>query len=487
MSRTPSSSQIAYRAESSEFKYEGPIDGRVASCKSWTRVKGVYNDRWNTPMAGAKINVWVNNVMVVCGKHLKDFEHLGLKPGKPPKTKEEKKLWEELGTYYYPNCENGTARFEIVQESENLDEIDSLRDSIQVRLDGAYRALEEKMSPYQKEWQTWGPLSIQIAIVQGFAEGSMDWLNEQKEIFSTKYWTDLGKSIEKGFWWTIDKAENALHGAEELLGEAWKNRGKVLDLSWWGEQNDKLWQSVYDAGTTAYDIAIEGIGFTKRSVQSAIEIINRREAILKLPDYIVTGDVDAIEQFIDSDLVAIDSQLAEELRYNKKWQGAIELIHDGESISIFAVYINLFITVVPPNFYAHAVGKAGLYIFIEVALVVILAMLGGAGAAARIGTLSARFAQLTMKTANVSRKIDKAKDALHAFTQMLDSFQEAIGDMETLRKKLLKSRRHKVKKGTTGATLKQKRETEKRDGKCRICGEKNHHTPVHRKGELDYV
>ncbi|MDV7393707.1 hypothetical protein RZS08_20185, partial [Arthrospira platensis SPKY1] len=134
----PSPSEIAYRAEISEHKHEGAINCEVVPCKTWVRVKAVYDDRWKTPMAGAKFNLWVGDKKVLSDKHLKDFEHVGrctanacpecpakyqknsgsagLTPGKPPKTAEEKKMWEELGTYCYLKCDPGPARFERSEE-----------------------------------------------------------------------------------------------------------------------------------------------------------------------------------------------------------------------------------------------------------------------------------------------------------------------------------------------------------------------------------
>jgi DNA repair exonuclease SbcCD ATPase subunit len=185
-------------------------------------------------------------------------------------------------------------------------------------------------------------------------------------------------------------------------------------------------------------------------------------------------------------LQEIAPEFAATLRYNREWQGAVELLHDGESAAIFAVYLNLFLTVIPPNYWAHLFGKGSFVVFVEVVLILIGALLGGAGAAARIAVISARLARLGTKAAQSSRYIDKAMKALKAVTRALDSFQEAANDLARLRKKLLKSRRAKTRRGKTRTTIKERRETERRDGRCRVCGSRNHHTPLHRRGNVDY-
>ena len=62
----------------------------------------------------------------------------------------------------------------------------------------------------------------------------------------------------------------------------------------------------------------------------------------------------------------------------------------------------------------------------------------------------------------------------------------AAEDIDQIKSGLLLARRHSIRHGNTQRTLQERRQTEQRDGRCRICGETSHHTPAHRRGHIDY-
>jgi DNA repair exonuclease SbcCD ATPase subunit len=89
--------------------------------------------------------------------------------------------------------------------------------------------------------------------------------------------------------------------------------------------------------------------------------------------------------------------------------------------------------------------------------------------------------------ARAGQKIDRVMDALRAVTRMLESFTDAATDLRRLRERLLRSRRARTRRGQTRSTVHERRETEKRSGRCRVCGSTSHRTPIHRRGQTDYV
>ena len=101
-----------------------------------------------------------------------------------------------------------------------------------------------------------------------------------------------------------------------------------------------------------------------------------------------------------------------------------------------------------------------------------LLALGGAGAAARFTAAGAKAARI--------------QSASRAFVHTLQDLIAAAEDIDQIKSGLLLARRHSIRHGNTQRTLQERRQTEQRDGRCRICGETSHHTPAHRRGHIDY-
>ncbi len=484
----PNPYEIDIRTGESAAALSGSADDPVLPCHHWVRVEARYADRWRTPMAGAEFRLYINDVVVLEKERLKDYEQVvGLTRGSPPSTEAERKVYEELGTFLHRSCEPGNARAEIIYDPGLESEITDMRDAIEARLDGAYRALKEKMLPYQAQWDRWGYLSIPMAQAQGLAESAGEWAVGLGDLFTAKYWSEIGEGISNIFWATVDKLEAAGESAAKLGQEIYENRDKMVDGSWWTQKAEQAARGVQQSAQDLADALLDGAAALDRTAEAAKRIFKHRDSILALPDRIVAGDVDAIEHFIDTALEDIDPKMAKSLRYDSTWQASIELLHDGETAGTVVVYLDLFLTVAPPNFWSHAVGRIGFYIMIEVVLLVIGILLGGAGAAARIALISARLTRFTATAGRAGHMADKALDAARAAIRMLDAFKDSVRDLDRLKDRLLKSRRRTVTRGKTKNTLRKRRDTEERDGRCRVCGSRTHNTPIHRHGQVDYV
>jgi hypothetical protein len=478
--------RIDVRTAESANAQGGDIDAAIAPCKTWVLVEGRYNDRWSTPMAGAEFRLWVNNAVVLEREQLKDYESLGLIRGRAPSTDSELELYEQLGTFLYRNCDTGQARAEILRDPSEESGIQELRNTVEARLDGAYRALKEAMAPYQAQWDEWGYISILLAYEQGQGESAEEWIKSLGDLFTAKYWVEIGEAIGSGISKTLDTAEVTIGEASKKIADAYDKREVLLQSAWWSARVDGAIQVAEDTASKTQELLVEGAQLVQRSSRVAQAIYRHRTAILNLPDRVVAGDVNAIEEFIDTALEEIDPAMAASLRYDSTWQSTIELLHDGEAAAIFSVYLDLFITVAPPNYWAHAFGRAAFYVMIEIVLVVLGLLLGGAGAAARVGMITARLARMGGTVAKIGKMADKALDAMRAAQRMINAFEDAVTDINKLKRKLLRARRRSVQRGGTGSSLKHRRDTQDRDGRCRVCGSKSHNTPLHRRGQVDY-
>lgn len=486
---------VDVQTSSSAHAQGGEIDAPQDPCKHWVRVVGRYEDRWQTPMAGAEFKLLINGAVVLEKEYLKDYEQVGLTRGVAPQTDAQREAYEELGTYMYRNCDQGEAQAVILHDPGAEADVQDLRDGISARLDGGYRNLKEKMAPYQAEFDRLGWDSVVIALAEGAGESASNMIDSAAETldkaadkaFSLQFWRDVGDAIEEGFFETLDVAEEAYEGAKDLAEHAYENRGVLLDDAWWDKKLDDAGRALEATEAQIKETLSDAADAVERSAKQAKAVYDHKEAIMALPGQIVAGDVDGIEAFIDTALRDIDPEMADKLQYDSSWQGAIELLQDGETAAVMGVYLDLFLTVVPPNFWAYAFGRAGPYILVEIILLIIGALLGGVGAAARIAVITARLARMGATMAKIGKLADKAIDAVRAAVKMIEAFTDSVTDIEKLKKKLLLSRRRSTRNGRTNSTLDERRDTEERDGRCRVCRNTSHNTPVDRRGEVDYI
>jgi len=441
-------------------------------------VEARYADRWRTPMAGAPFKLWVEGTLIADAT-LIDRSDLGVPDGEPLSASDAARL----GTYTVTRTRPGEAELEILRESGHEQSIVNLRDGIAARLDGAYNHLVENMREHQALWDEWGYTGVYLSYTEGFADAAWDSIRELGE---KEYWIELGDSISSAFFAVLDAAENAYEDIVETVADAYENRERFLEWAWWSQRAEDAAESVRDAADALAEHASDAAAFAERSAAQAQAVWRHRRRIALLPEQIANGDVDAIESFVDNELRDIDSELAEELRNGPRWQGTIELLNDGESLSLFVVYISMFMSAVPPTFFGHAFGQVGFYITIELLFLAIGLALGGAGAAARVAAISARVARLTMKTGSIGRKVRRAQQALTAFRRMLDDLLEVADDLDKLRDKLRMSRRQRRRRGRTNQTIEERRETEQRRGRCRVCHRTDHRTPRQLRGCVEY-
>jgi hypothetical protein len=489
-SKVPEPSEIAKRTEAAAIeKFHGPIDGITSACGTWIKVKASYEDKWKTPMAGAKFDLYLEQELILEGKHLKDYEQVGLTPGEgPPKDEIAALAWQqkydELGTFYHPSCEKGKAYFEIVSDPSVESQISQLDDAIEASLDGAYRNLETNMSGFRQQWQALGSQSILYSIGAGAKEGAGDIAIGVKESAIDSY--EWAKDLENWYalWDDIEKtAVESGDWAQQSAANAWfviKNTS-TADVKAAAQQAASKAKSVGDALAQSVEESIESAGAIYEKAQT---IYAHRKAIMNLPNQIIAKDINSIENFIDITLHDIDPDWAIQLKYDKSWQNTLELMNYEKSVTVYIAYGQLFFETIPPNFYTYYFGKGGIYIIYEFVLFLIGMLLGGIGAAARLAVITARIAKMSAKSTQL---IDKSNDALRSFLKATEGLARAGEKMAEQAPLLTKAHRAETKNGVAGNTVEKQRTMIKKNKNCRICDSDKHKTPVSRKGNLKYV
>jgi uncharacterized membrane-anchored protein YhcB (DUF1043 family) len=377
-------------------------------------------------------------------------------------------------------------------------EIAEERDSIVQRLHASYLNLQDHMAEFQQQWDDNPTLAVLVSAQEGWNAGGADWLKDQAELFEKKTWVDFGQKIGKFAGQSYDRlavySKQRYQDIQTEVNKLTENPEDTLyNWSWWQttisdeaeqiarEQYAKLYGAAQSVKASAQTVL--------NTAEKAKKIYQHRDATLNLPTLIAQGQPKPIQAFVDNQLMDIDPELAKAIKNNPNFPLVLEIIADHDSALTYLSYMSLMLEAIPPNFYAYAAGKGSAYLMIEVVLLVVTALLSaGAAVAARIGMLIARFAAASAKIASVGKKLKKAKAAIDAFIRILEDLSDAVDRLHALGAKLVKARSKGLQiKGSTKSTLVAKKESVKRDKKCRLCGSTEHTTPRSRQGTVQYV
>lgn len=383
-------------------------------------------------------------------------------------------------------------------------EIHDDRQFIQQRLDAAYLNLTDRMAPFQKEWDA-GPLTALITSVRaGAAAGASDWGDDFAEMFSKEFWSSLGVKVKDLAGSALDAAGTYSKGVYNDIAAstqaAAQRTDKVLEnpdntiynWGWWQRNFEEAADDAQKALTQRVDGYVQSAQATATALSDAAKKAQKaykhRDAILGLPELLVKGDPKPVQAFVDNVLMDIDPQLAKEIKNDPNFYMVLELIADHDSILGYLAYVGLMIEAIPPNFLGYAAAKGGVYLLIELVLLLVTAILSaGAAAAARVASLVARLAASSAKLANAAKKIERAKEALDALIRVIEDFYQAATDLRLLGDKLRRARqRGVVLRGNTKTTIAARKQAIKRDPHCQICGSTQHTTPRHPMGSVVY-
>lgn len=365
------------------------------------------------------------------------------------------------------------------------------------RLHASYMAVSSAMRPMQEQWDASPMLALLNATKDGATAGISAWGDDFADYFKAETWTDLGGKIKNAAGTAYDSlADNAASQYKQFVTEvnqASKKLDHIIDNPDKTVANWGWWQANIQQVIDQHVNGVQGtVGTISKEAAAAAamakKIYKHRDAILDLPNLIARGDPKPIQRFVDTVLKDIDPELAKSIKNDPNFYVVLEIIADHESVLAYLAYAGLIFEAVPPNFYAYMAAKGAAYLVVEIVLLVITAILSaGAAAAARIASLAARLAMSSAKIAKVAKKAQQIVKACDALTDSLEDFSRASQELHQLGAKLNQARQRGVTlKGNTRSTLSARRESIKRDKKCRICGSTKHTTPHGRLGTVEY-
>ncbi len=406
-------------------------------------LKAYYEDRWQTPMAGATFDLFIDEEKVVADGKLSGYGEK-LAPG----------------TYEHIAKAPGDVRFEITAKHKEA-QIKQLKQELRGEFEQPFSDLRTAMRPYNEEWNQSPALAFISSTGSGIADGAEYVWDSTKELGSKEFWSGVGDSIG-GLWDSIESS-----GIETLQQIKEAELPSTDDLAQWKEMTiQKIDELQDDAADMGHDTLV---------------LLNNRERIFNVPGMILSGDVNGVEAFISEVLMQIDAETATKLQTQAEWQAIIELVYDREAIGIILTYMNLFYDEVPPNFLAEKSSSLGAIIMLEILIGVILAIFtAGAGTAARLTLV----ANKVRNVAQTGKNAANSASALKAFSGFLDTFVASLKKLDNTADALTAGRRTKSVNGKTNCTTESSRNQDKaKESACKNVKKKD----KVKKGTIEYV
>lgn len=211
---------------------------------SWIKIRALYDDRWQTPLPDRAIDLTIDTTSYEQRQSLQGG--IGSNTRSASKEAAENSV-NEPGTLLLTDVPNGSAEATFSREPGIESEINSLREGIDARLNGAYLDLLGQMSEFQKQWDDYGLASIAYSGAEGLYSGAVDWFDDQGDLFKAETWQELGDTLAAtaGDVWDFSATymearyndlKQQVSEANEWVEEATDN---FFNWDWWSSQAEE--------------------------------------------------------------------------------------------------------------------------------------------------------------------------------------------------------------------------------------------------------
>ena len=358
-------------------------------------------------------------------------------------------------------------------------EVVAEREGIARRLHAAYVDLARSMRGVQAQWNADPVSALLRAAREGDCTAGGERDGDRADVFAARTWSNLGDSIG-------DATASVYYASETYAYERYRFLQDDVNLGV-DDPDDMLyrfawWETCIDEGAAAclsgrapYAGRAAAAAHAGRSLDDPAgtgAASRPRGTIVDALALIARGDMDAIETFAARLVGAVDPELSASVQAGDNVRVVLELMADHETALTYATYVSLVLEAVPPNVYVALAGRDGACLLVEIALLLVTALLNpGAAAAARLSALAGRVAAAGTHPAAVRRRSAAASAAIDAYARLLDTFAHVARDLHPLGTKLGLARTRGLPDAADAATiLALKKQAAKRDMMCRVCG-----------------
>ena len=327
--------------------------------QKWVKIRAIYSDRWQTPIYAQNLKVTTNSVLHEENVALNDVPARSSESETIELANEAQEVEGGVVVFSSLKPNTDTVTVEFAGEPGIEKQISNIQESIEASLDGAYNALVDDMQGFRKQWDEKGYWTLGDGVI----DGTKAWGADVVDMLSPSFWGDAADTISDLSSSAIDKL--AIYSADKFnaITKAMLNeKGQLNNPTWVLEILGREFDSFKESAFETVDDAIQGVSELYAESEDVVRkltcIAKHRKAILDLPQRISSGDVDAIEMFIDTVLVELDPDWAMEVKGHEQFPRAMAIIEDHDTILTYVTYLSLMIEAIPPNFYFYHVGKS---------------------------------------------------------------------------------------------------------------------------------
>ena len=376
--------QVSARSQQSAYQETGPIDNVCLTCTGAVRVDARYDDIWKTPITQAPLRIADRSgVIVDGGPKTLGLINFGMQDGQNINP-----VRPQLGTFRHPQAQLGPVAVALVPDASAKQTVRDLEKSINANLAAFAQQMQTSLTPWIKEW-------------------------------------------ERSSWWGV-------------LGDFFDAVGNGL-VAWWDGEGD-FWASAWEAIKSIPDAVVDGV---VGASEAAVALWNSRDKIFELMQAFAEGAVDKIESIL-SGLVNLPGEIGQLItdvvKNSAEWASAlIEMVRQTSVLDRLFATMGSIILMIPPNFWAEAVGTMGGYLIPEIMISIVFAVIAvftaGTGAAA----LSARLTVFVAKTAS---KLKQAGRVGRIIMRIFSKLEELGGQIA----KLIRALRKNIDEAVEGVT-----------------------------------
>lgn len=387
----PNPAEVSIRSERDAYAEAIPPGDVTAPCRGPVNVRGVYNDRWQTPLTNADLRISdMNGVALDGGLHTSSLMSFGTEDGNDIEA-----IREYLGRAGYADVRRGPVTVETVHEPSAEEQALALERRIIADLRAFAASMETSIQPWIDEWEDSGWWGLLGDFFEAVRKGAVAWWEGEGEL-----WSAVGDWISNLPDMVGDIALSTFGMAQVL----WDNRHRIIELL----QN--LANGAVDAFESGMEMLRDAIG----------------GALAHIPE-----------------LAEIGPLLVDLVNNSAEWAAAmIEVATRTEVLRVLGATTVGILMLIPPNFWAEVIGTAAGYLIPEAIIAILFLVIAGFTGGSAGPALAARLTAFATSVVGKMRTLTSA--AGRAVLAMFTFLRGLVDKIAELVRLLLQARRERA-------------------------------------------
>lgn len=387
----PDPAEVSIRSERDAYAEAIPPGDVTCACRGPVNARGVYNDRWRTPLTNANLRISdMNGIALNGGLHTYSLASFGTEDGNDIEA-----IREYLGSVGYSDVQRGPVTIETIPEPSAEEQALTLERQIITALRDFASSMETSIQPWIDEWERSGWWGLLGDFFEAVRNGIVAWWEGEGE-----FWSAVGDWISN----LPEMLEDIAKSTFEMAAALWESRGQIVELL----------RNLANGAVDAFEAGMEMLANLLGSALSHIA------------------------QFADIGPLLIDL-----VSNSAEWAAAmIEMATRTEVLRVLGATTVGILMMIPPNFWAEVVGTGAGYLIPEAIIAILFLVIAGFTGGSAGAALALRLTAFADKV--VSKMWTLTGGAGRAILAMFGFLKDMVEKLAELVRLLLQSRRERA-------------------------------------------